>query len=408
MECKARIVLIIAAIAVLAVYLPYFMWIGFSEMSFRPQIEYSPLEETFIIKSMKGAVSREGKEYSAQEMACALPFSKYKELAVNDALPDSVKDFKWDTKVVQQYNEYKIFSPYYFNMKSLGLYPLFDTNIVGSVIKPDDYFRLNDRIEFVDAATNKIKEELSQKYTQIMREHGFEFPGQKVFGSTSSMKRYDEGYFMVDAEGKVFHVLKRKGKFKCIYTKITNGLQFKKMHVLTSLNRKLYGLVATIENELYVLTTNDYGYIKIPIEYNSDFQKLSFRATVLNYQFSIHDGDETSFVVTDRRFNAVDQYKYIANKSTSYVHSELIPAVFPFILTTQNRNSRFFDPSIEIQKKGWMGNIVCVILFVLGLLIWKKKLVNNISDIIFISVFGIYALIAVFVFPNFKNLSFKG
>ena len=408
MERKARLILIVTTIIVLAVYLPYFLWLGFSKMSFRPRIEYSPVNETFIIRSLEGNTDREGKRYSPEELANALPFSKYQELAVNNALPDSVKNFRWDTEAVKFNNDYKIFSPYYYNMKDLGLYPLFETNIVGSVIKPDEFFRINDRIEFVDARTNELNENLSQEYSQTMKEQGFEFPGKKVFGTTSSMKRYDEGYFVVDVRGKVFHIKKQNGEFTCVFTNITNGLDIKMMHILTSRNRKLHALVSTCGNELFVLTTNNYGYIKLPLSYNPDFQKLAFRSSVLNYQFSVEDKNKTDFLVTDTDFLPVDSYCYVSEKEKSFIHASLIPALFPFTLNIQDRNSRFLNPSAELQKTGWIGNSICLIIFLLWVFIRRKKLSNNVTDIILVALFGVYALIAVFIFPNFKNLSFKG
>jgi hypothetical protein len=90
------------------------------------------------------------------------------------------------------------------------------------------------------------------------------------------------------------------------------------------------------------------------------------------------------------------------------MHSVLIPSLFPFTLTINDRNSRFLNPTVELQKNGWIGNSICVLLLLLYFFLRKKKAKNNITDIVLVALFGVYALIAVFVFPNFKNLSFKG
>lgn len=54
--------------------------------------------------------------------------------------------------------------------------------------------------------TNRVNEEKSERFTQVLSEKGFESPVRYVAGNPTTRKEYDEGYLLIDAGYRVFHV----------------------------------------------------------------------------------------------------------------------------------------------------------------------------------------------------------
>lgn len=77
---------------------------------------------------------------------------------------------------------------------------------------PGDVFRLNDRIEFIDMATNTILEKKSEIFTQAMKKKDFRFPVRCIGGNPTVKKEYDEGYFLTDSDHRLFHLKQLRGR----------------------------------------------------------------------------------------------------------------------------------------------------------------------------------------------------
>ena len=60
-------------------------------------------------------------------------------------------------------------------------------------------------MEFIVARTNKINEEKSQLFTEALTAEGFIFPADIIAGLPTTRKSHDEGYFITDSEGTLFH-----------------------------------------------------------------------------------------------------------------------------------------------------------------------------------------------------------
>ena len=76
---------------------------------------------------------------------------------------------------------------------------------------PADFMRLGRTIEFIEAKSNRILPEKSATYQAAFQAQGFVFPATIVGGNPSTMKPYDEGYFIADGGGAVFHFRQVQG-----------------------------------------------------------------------------------------------------------------------------------------------------------------------------------------------------
>lgn len=78
---------------------------------------------------------------------------------------------------------------------------------------PEDAFRFTDKgIEFIRMETNRIDEAKSKLFTEMLVQKGFAFPASYASGNPTTRKDYDEGYLVLDANHKLFHLKCTKGR----------------------------------------------------------------------------------------------------------------------------------------------------------------------------------------------------
>ena len=163
-----------------------------------------------------------GKVYSDAEFDRVLPMFYYRQLAMENAIPDSIQGVPVDRQTIARNNFFFWYKPKDKNTPVIELYPMFES-CSGKVDleNPSDMFRLKENIEFIDMATNRVDEQKSARFQQAMEKAGFTFPALWVTGIPTSQKSYDEGYFALDNKGHLFHI------------KMTNGKPFVNVPMLT-------------------------------------------------------------------------------------------------------------------------------------------------------------------------------
>ena len=156
---------------------------------------------------------RNGHLYSDRQFDSILPFFYYHQLASDGRLPDSLNGIKLTPQKIGLTNFIFRQSASDINKTVPRLYPLLEA-MSGRVDlqMPGDVFRLNDRIEFIDMATNTILEKKSEIFTQAMKKKDFRFPVRCIGGNPTVKKEYDEGYFLTDSDHRLFHLKQLRGR----------------------------------------------------------------------------------------------------------------------------------------------------------------------------------------------------
>ncbi len=152
-------------------------------------------------------------DYSAAGLTAAerdslVPQLYYRQLSAHEKLPDSINGKEMSMHSLRTHEAFFNSSPRDLPDSTSGIRLMMESLPERVDLEdPKEAFRTTaDGIEFIDIATNKVNANRSARFTKAMKARGFQFPGKEFSANVTSRKQYDEGYMMIDSEGKAFHV----------------------------------------------------------------------------------------------------------------------------------------------------------------------------------------------------------
>ena len=284
-----------------------------------------------------------GRTYTDAEFYRVLPMFYYRQLAMENALPDSIQGVPVDLHTIARNNFFFWYKPKDKNTPVIALYPMFES-CSGKVDleNPSDMFRLKENIEFIDMATNRVDEQKSARFQQALEKAGFAFPAQWVAGIPTSQKSSYEGYFALDSEGHLFHVKMTNGK---PFVKDTKVRDISCMLPMEIENRSLYGFLFDTHHTLYYLSTDGYRLVKVLDDVDPDKDRVSIMANMFYWTVAktTSDGEHT-YALESRSMQRVDSLFRPAPESA---WDKTLPYLFPFTVTFQDSTNSYIYPRVS-------------------------------------------------------------
>lgn len=162
-------------------------------------------------------LDRAGNRYSRREFDSLLPLFYARQLVADGRFPDSIAGRAVTLREVQNASFFFRSSPKEVNRPESGIRFLLESSSGRVDLEmPSDAFRLTNRgIEFIDMASNRIDTAKSRRFTQTMLRKGVRFPVSEVSGNPTARKEYDEGYVLLDADRRLFHLKMVQGRPTC-------------------------------------------------------------------------------------------------------------------------------------------------------------------------------------------------
>lgn len=398
-----RILLVFTTIMVCGIYLPDLYRKSFEKRSDKKLLYYSEVARDFVFSTeMYDTVNhetkmvysdRQGNLLSENEYAALLPFDNVRKLTMLGLMPDSVMGEPLTKEILKTVRRIMIIGDKGFDYQ---INPMFESQPDRPGVElPDDLFRVNKRgVEFIDVATNRVNTQKSKLFNDALSAAGFAVPATEVYGIPSTIKSRDDGYFLVDNIGKLFHVIMIKGQ--PTVRAIDNDFEIK--HIKCHVPGEMYCHIFTPDNELYVLTT-DYKLIKLPIEENNGRFMLTYNCYFRSYKNM--GRDSSTMYVLDSAFNLVDRCSIPINSYRNSRAAEVEAMIFPFRFMITPGYTHIIPIPNDVSKF-FVINLVFMVLLI-GIKAYnKRKLLNvfNIVDYLMVAVFGIYGFISVLIFPN--------
>lgn len=201
-----------------------------------------------------------GNSYTEQQFDSILPLFYYRQLITDERLPDTLNGIAINPRIAQMESFSFKSTPTSINKPQVALYPLLESKSGRVDLEmPDDVFRITDTgIEFIDIADNSIKTEKSRIFTEAMTKKGFCFPAKIIAGNPTTKKEYDEGYFITDSKGALFHLKRVVGRPYCRRIELPQGMELKHIFPTEFRNRRWYAFVTDTQNKMYALYTGSY------------------------------------------------------------------------------------------------------------------------------------------------------
>lgn len=403
---KIQAVLILFATAVLFWIFPWALKLGTNEASNYPFTYYSCIINQFVqtIPGDKGVkfVDLDGNEYTREEYDSIVPMFNFRQLMQDGRLPDSINGVEITPRIVSSNQFYFRSNPQVVNSRGINLYPMFES-MSGrvSLEMPDDMFTVGHTISFYDAESNQLKPEKSDKFRSAMEKKGFQFPVKWLAGNPTARKPYDEGWFMLDSKGELFHVKMVNGKPFVNNTKAGEKMDIVRMQTLETSNRRFYGFIFDSQQNVYFLSDITYELVKLPIPpFNPAVDQMLIMANLFYWNVAVTREHEREYTVLDNKtMERVDEHKEIRELSR---WEKIQPWVFPFYIEIESNDSTFVYPRLL----GWSLNALLLnLLFAIAFLVFCKhdKVPVKIMKAIFILACGFCGFLALQLFRNQKQ-----
>jgi len=396
MKYVARYGLLLAAFMCMAYYMPPLYKMTFKEFASNPSVYYSAVIDDFVyVEMVKNSsvkyTDRAGNEYTRKEFSGLLPFLYYSNLVRWGEYPNFIASKYLPLEVVSKSVFFRRIAPKRVDIlrNRVKLYPLYESSGEFSKLEmPDELFRLADSMEFIQGEDLSVDKDKSELFTSELRKAGFTFPAVYIGGETSSKKPYDFGYFILDSAGEVFHMRQVDGRPVVKNTNLPEGINIDYISVDEDRNDPYYGLFITDEGTSYLLSKDNYEYVRIPVRnVNLAEEYLQIYGDPLNYMVKVRDKDTTLTYIFDKNWNL---YKQNELKSKDYYSDAVLAgfdALFPFVLLTQEPKGFKEHLHFKLSENPAYAFILSAILAAayLGFRFYRKKNMKlSLCDAVFI------------------------
>ncbi len=404
----SRYILVLIGIMAASIAIPQIYWTIFREAPSVPNVVYSRVLDEFMMVAREDGVlvrkDEHGNIYSRDEFEAKLPLLFFRQLFATGDMPDTIKGRHMDHAELSTYSSNFTLRPVDMNTPEPVLLPLLEAQSGRvSLALPEDFFRLSDRIEFIVAETNRVDREKSDKFNEALIREGFAFPARLTGGLPTDRKNEEEGYFIKDNNGDLFHLMMIRGEPYVARIDIPAQMEIVHIECVDIATREYYAFLFSEGNEIYLLMQDGYQLQKLPADgYDPKNHRLRVREDVLHKTISIIGDDHLQVTVVDDKYEVVDTYSHQWDPLHLQADHILFGWLFPFQLNLQVPESRFVTLNIfRSPHYFWMLTNLVLVGVSVGLLKRKNRCFKkNLIDLGIVLLTGVFGFIATRVFPN--------
>ncbi len=367
----ARYAFVCVAVLVMSVYIPQCFDLAVGQRVAKSHLFYSPVSEKFIWRDtllepppsakegMHHALflqmDQDGQTYDRQEFEKQLPFIYFKNMELWGMLPLQLQGKSFDKETIKKNRQVIELTPRMIAGRSPDdtVHPLLESAPDSvNLVFPEERFRLGKEMEFINADYNTRDEGLTETFTTALKDAGFEFPGRLAAGKETILKPFDEGFFLVDAAGALFHIKRVKGKPQVIRTPVDPAIGIRSLRVSENSRRDFYGLLLTGDDQLYVLTYDNYALRHLPLQ-DYDPDRMDFKM-IINplYRTAVYSDDAViRAVVMDSDYQPVARYSHRMPGAERTTAEIVLSFLVPFRINLADPTSGYV--TLAFQSFGW-------------------------------------------------------
>ena len=416
MRTAARIFLLLTGILLLAHYLPAGYWLIAARPQRPPFVFYSCVEQRFLLfRSGNGEVRRTdpaGNIYEREDFERLLPLDNYQQLYKDGRMPREINGVAVTPEKLRRDRVNLRLKAVALDSPSVALYPLIESASGRVRLEmPGDVMRLSADLEFLDVKRNTILADKTARFRQAFTTAGFVFPATVVGGNPSTLKPYDEGYFITDATGGIFHLRQEQGE--PVLVKISDvvpaderarwtALKPRHIHVQEQGNREIRALIVESNGPAYLVIGPDYRLVTLPLQnYDPSTMNLSVRGDMLNRLVTVSSDVYVEAVALNRDYSFADRYIETATPVRDRPAGRLARALFPFTLDFEDDNSGFLGFHIKSGSHvAWWINSILLLAHAAWLLARKQLHLARWPDMAAVALGGVYGFLLALLLPR--------
>lgn len=342
-------------------------------------------------------------KYNTSQFDSLMPMLNYRQLMTEGTLPDSIGGYEITPQILRAKTVVYRFYPADIRMPVNGLYLLFETMPKrGGLEIPDDVFRMDNKIEFIDAQSNRVKAEKSELFRQALDKAGFQFPAKWLAGNPNPRKPYDEGYFVLDANNQLFHLKMVNDRPYVSNTRIGEQMDIAHFSMLEVADKRFYGFLFSKKGEMFIIENDGANYKTLqlgidPIDLKQD--QVILMGNLLDWTVSVVRPDgKMSYALQTESLARIGEHFIPRTPGKWDACSRWL---FPVYLTFESQQSKYVQPVFHFT--GWNGFIIQILLALIITIFVTNPPRKRIFNAVFLLLTGIPGLIAFLLLPDFKN-----
>ena len=395
--------IILSCTFLLAWFLPWAYRLATDKPNRYPFSYYSSIVQSFCITQTENSTvirsDARGNTYSEAEFDSILPMFYSHQLAKDSRLPDSIHGRETTLKIIATGNFFFRYKPVDQYKPTIPLYPLFESIPRRVDLEmPGDVFKVTDRITFIDPVTNTVNREKSDRYSALLDKKGFEGPARLVAGTPTTRKAYDEGYFIVDRNARVFHLKMVNGKPFIRDTGIDPALKTCSIFTTEYPSHLFYGFLFSDDGRLFTIGTDDYKISQVPTPaFHMETDDILIMGNMFNWNVRVgSDRGQELYALDAETMEKIDSISFPSGQPTKVEWNQWL---FPFILTFTSANDAYVMPRLNFTGYRFL---VSGVLFAFLLFIVTKRKRRKISPaaLVWVAATGLYGFLSGLLFDN--------
>ncbi|HJA98285.1 MAG TPA: DUF4857 domain-containing protein [Candidatus Alistipes avicola] len=389
--------ILLVAMLLMAWLLPWFYTFLTASPSWSPFTLYSCVVHSFASVGYDEEGNFEGRDrlgntYTENQFDSILPMFYYRQLASRGAFPTRIEGEPITVQEAERSGFIFRNSPSDINRPGTGLYQLLESVPARVDFEaPTDVFRITDTgIEFVDMESNTVNRAKSEAFTRRMLDRGFRFPARVVAGNASTRKSYDNGYFLVDADGALFHMKQMLGRPFVRRTEIPASLGIRHFFVTEFPDQRLFGFLTDRQNRLYALEAEDYSLHEIPVgEFDPTQDGIMIIGDKFYWTVTVQNAESERLVAVNARdYSKADEYR---PDTTIEAWERRAEYLFPFTLSFTSPLDGFVKP--RLAGFSWQALGLGALLALAYALLHRRTIRCRIPALCGILLFGLFLFI---------------
>lgn len=342
----------------------------------------------------------DGNKYNTAAFDTLMPFLNFRQLMSDGRLPEKIEGIEITPQLLRSKSVVYKYMPKYVDVPVTGLYILFESMPKRVGLKmPDDVFRMKDKIEFIDAKTNQVNQEKSDRFAKELQKRGYTFPTQWAIGNPNPRKPYDEGYFCLDAKGELFHIKMVNGRPFIRNTEASKTVDIASFAIQEVSDKRYYGYLFSKQGETYILESTDGKYTPVKLDipaFNLKKDQLMIMGNLLYWTVQIaKEEGRDYYILNSDDLKSIDHHHIDRTGSKWDTVSKWL---FPYFLTFDSPDSEFLYPRIHFT--GFYGFAAHALLAAIGVALFNRR---RLFSAVFILIFGVAGLIGLLLQPNYRK-----
>lgn len=283
------IILSLLAVLMLSWFLPWLYALLTPSASNTPFCSFSPISQRWVVSQTvngekpiiimtdsvkisdgnryltEGTTRGNSRRLTVSDRDSLVPQLYYRQLAASEKLPDTITGIEITQHILRSNELFLNASPRDVNKVTPGIWLMMESMPDRvDLSDPEEAFRFTkDGIEFINISDNSINTDRSRRFTRALQSQGFITPAMDLSANITSRKAYDEGYLMIDADGKPFHIKQQGGRPWVSAINLPEGVKASKIMITEENDRSVIGLLTDIDNNLYIILREGHKAIKL-------------------------------------------------------------------------------------------------------------------------------------------------